>query len=387
LAYILLIAAFTGTAAAIDSAGIGRKRSSLPYKSNYDQRQMQNQEDDPFLGMLEDMLVEKSMSLSMPMETATPDMYAYLTYYSDFISCSDLVVTMPIISDVEFTLPALMDLTGSCHDLAVCIIDQESEGCKAVGGADAERTSARVIVGNDGVYECDDSTEAAGLNNEQVCNLISPNACLESSVLPGCFYRYITGSKLSSDMNSNCDEEVEAEDEDVDQYAYLTFNSDDKCTELAVAKPIKSDNEFTVPLLMDLTGTCDALAACVIDQNSPQCEAVGGADAELAANKVTVRSDGVYECDESNEAHNEETCNMISSTDCLESSVLPGCYFKYVTNAKLSDDMSSNCDEESGGPPVSPSSPSTTTPSPPSTGNTVVVAISWFAIGLTAFLL
>ena len=202
-----------------------------------------------------------------------------------------------------------MDLTGSCHDLAVCIIDQESEGCKAVGGADAERTSARVIVGNDGVYECDDSNEAAGLNNEQVCNLISPNACLESSVLPGCFYRYITGSKLSSDMNSNCDEEVEAEDEEVDEYAYLTFNSDDKCTELAVAKPIKSgkyhiyiyiycgllycvvtsypfshifhdsliaDNEFTVPLLMDLTGTCDALAACVIDQNSPQCEAVEG---------------------------------------------------------------------------------------------------------------
>ena len=84
---------------------------------------------------------------------------------------------------------------------------------------------------------------------------------------------------------------------------------------------------------MDLTGTCDALAACVIDQNSPQCEAVGGADAELAANKVTVRSDGVYECDESNEAHNEETCNLISPTDCLESSVLPGCYFKYVTNA------------------------------------------------------
>lgn len=142
--------------------------------------------------------------------------------------------------DVEFTLPALMDLTGSCHDLAVCIIDQESEGCKAVGGADAERTSARVIVGNDGVYECDDSNEAAGLNNEQVCNLISPNACLESSVLPGCFYRYITGSKLSSDMNSNCDEEVEEEDEEVDEYAYLTFNSDDKCTELAVAKPIKS---------------------------------------------------------------------------------------------------------------------------------------------------
>lgn len=95
---------------------------------------------------------------------------------------------------------------------------------------------------------------------------------------------------------------------------------------------------------MDLTGTCDALAACVIDQSSPQCEAVGGADAELAANKVTVRSDGVYECDESNEAHNEETCNLISPTDCLESSVLPGCYFKYVTNAKLSDDMSSNCE-------------------------------------------
>ena len=248
--------------------------------------------------------------------------------------------------DVEFTLPALMDLTGSCHDLAVCIIDQESEGCKAVGGADAERTSARVIVGNDGVYECDDSNEAAGLNNEQVCNLISPNACLESSVLPGCFYRYITGSKLSSDMNSNCDEEVEAEDEEVDEYAYLTFNSDDKCTELAVAKPIKSgkyhiyiyvvdccvpypfshifhdsliaDNEFTVPLLMDLTGTCDALAACVIDQSSPQCEAVGGADAELAANKVTVRSDGVYECDESNEAHNEETCNLIHQRIALK---------------------------------------------------------------------
>lgn len=132
---------------------------------------------------------------------------------------------------------------------------------------------------------------------------------------------------------------------------------------------------------MDLTGTCDALAACVIDQNSPQCEAVGGADAELAANKVTVRSDGVYECDESNEAHNEETCNLISPTDCLESSVLPGCYFKYVTNAKLSDDMSSNCDVVSTAPP------STTTPSPPSTGNTLVVAFSWLVIGLTAFLL
>lgn len=99
LAYTLLIAAFTGTAA---TAGIVRKRSSLPYKSNNDFRERRNQEDDPFLGMLEDLLVEKSMSLSMPMvTTATPDMYAYLTYYSDFISCSDLVVTMPIISGKE----------------------------------------------------------------------------------------------------------------------------------------------------------------------------------------------------------------------------------------------------------------------------------------------
>ena len=101
LAYTLLIAALAGTVAATDSAGIGRKRSSLPYKSNNDFRERRNEEDDPFLGMLEDLLVEKSMSLSMPMETATPDMYAYLTYYSDFISCSDLVVTMPIISGKE----------------------------------------------------------------------------------------------------------------------------------------------------------------------------------------------------------------------------------------------------------------------------------------------
>ena len=101
LAYTLLIAALAGTVAATDSAGIARKRSSLPYKSNNDFRERRNEEDDPFLGMLEDLLVEKSMSLSMPMETATPDMYAYLTYYSDFISCSDLVVTMPIISGKE----------------------------------------------------------------------------------------------------------------------------------------------------------------------------------------------------------------------------------------------------------------------------------------------
>ena len=63
----------------------------------------------------------------------------------------------------------------------------------------------------------------------------------------------------------------------------------------------------------------------------------------MVNNIVTVRDDGVYECDDSNEAHNEAKCELKKPTDCFASSALPGCYVRFVTSAKMDNALNSKC--------------------------------------------
>ena len=143
----------------------------------------------------------------------------------------------------------------------------------------------------------------------------------------------------------------------VDDYAYLTYSSDDKCTELSIALPVLSDVSFQMPMLMDaINPQCDALVSCFIDPDSRDCIEVGGTDIKMVNNVVTIKEDGVYECDDSNEANNEPKCELKKPTDCFASSALPGCFARYVTSAKMDDALNSNCgvtswtEEEADGP-------------------------------------
>jgi len=54
----------------------------------------------------------------------------------------------------------------------------------------------------------------------------------------------------------------------------------------------------------------------------------------MAELNVEVRNNGqdVYECDTSNTAVGEDTCDLKEPNSCFPSSILPGCYVRYVTS-------------------------------------------------------
>jgi len=127
---------------------------------------------------------------------------------------------------------------------------------------------------------------------------------------------------------------VSASEEDSDQIAYLTYYSDDQCRDLTLSKPVLNDVPFSIPILSEATQPCSELVTCAVDAASPQCAAVGGsADMETANLAIQIRNDGqeVFACDSSNEAVGEDTCSFEPPDACTASSILPGCYYRYVT--------------------------------------------------------
>ena len=127
---------------------------------------------------------------------------------------------------------------------------------------------------------------------------------------------------------------VSASEEDSDQIAYLIFYGDDQCQDLTLSMPVLNDVPFSIPLLSGATRPCSELVTCAVDAASPQCAAVGGsADMETANLAIQIRNDGqeVFACDSSNEAVGEDTCSFEPPDACTASSILPGCYYRYVT--------------------------------------------------------
>lgn len=352
---VLLLIGSDATAAEV----VNRKRSNLL------QHKSQQQHDEgytAYIGLAQEdndiinRQLQSSIPMSIPMDNdievnkvdTTIHKYAYYVVSSDD-KCEDLVLIKPYISGVEFEFPVLTDITdASCDALVACAIDQDSPQCAAVRGQDANMASVSIHVFDSGVHECDDSNPA---HNEETCNLLSPTDCNESSALPGCYFRWIGSDKVDDALNSKCEVVEEESEEDRKlffiffDYAYLTYSSDDKCTELSIALPIISDIPFQMPMLMDATSNspCDALVSCYIDPDSRDCIEVAGTDIDMVNNIVTVRYDGVYECDDSNEAHNEAKCELKKPTDCFASSALPGCYVRFVTSAKMDNALNSKC--------------------------------------------
>ena len=149
---------------------------------------------------------------------------------------------------------------------------------------------------------------------------------------------------------------VSASEEDSDQIAYLTYYSDDQCRDLTLSMPVLNDVPFSVPILREATQPCSELVTCVVDAASSQCAAVGGsADMEMANASIQIRNNGqeVWECDTSNEAVGEDTCDSKPPDACFASSVFPGCYVRWVTakRKELLFQAGESCEKEptSGG--------------------------------------
>ncbi len=138
------------------------------------------------------------------------------------------------------------------------------------------------------------------------------------------------------------------------EIAYLTYSSDNECKDLALAKPVLNNVTFSIPILSDATQPCSELVVCAVDASSPQCEAVGGsATMDMAQLSVEVRNNGqeVWECDTSNEAAGEDRCAYKAPKDCFASSILPGCYVRYVTAQRFQElvmEAVESCDKTVG---------------------------------------
>lgn len=124
------------------------------------------------------------------------------------------------------------------------------------------------------------------------------------------------------------------------EIAYITYSSDNECKDLAIAKPVLNNVTWSIPILSDATQPCSELVVCAVDAASPQCEAVGGsATMDMANVSIEIRNNGqeVWECDTSNAAAGEDTCAYKAPKDCFASSILPGCYVRYVTAQRFQE--------------------------------------------------
>lgn len=121
---------------------------------------------------------------------------AYGVFFSDD-KCTDAVGVVGRVSGTSFELPLVgypeadgSTSTLTCEDMMVCMLNPDGEACSAMKSGVAQLNLETRGENGEDMYLCDSSNEAIG---QKECEILSPDVCIESSLLLGCYWRAVSG--------------------------------------------------------------------------------------------------------------------------------------------------------------------------------------------------
>eukprot|EP01094_Clydonella_sp_ATCC50884_P003878 TRINITY_DN1298_c0_g1_i1.p2 TRINITY_DN1298_c0_g1~~TRINITY_DN1298_c0_g1_i1.p2 ORF type:complete len:169 (-),score=57.83 TRINITY_DN1298_c0_g1_i1:65-550(-) len=109
-------------------------------------------------------------------------------------------------------------------------------------------------------------------------------------------------------------------------YAYLTYWTDDRCTNFVSVRAITDQN---APVSTATGNSCAQEMHCLLNPSGPDCLAIANENRVIRANIV---STGVVD-----EIVDDLPADRISSSDCIKSFFYTNCYFSYNTQNQVED--------------------------------------------------
>lgn len=130
--------------------------------------------------------------------------FIYYVYYEDD-KCTEPASIWSSMAREAVTVDIVSNYTEySCAVRSACVIDPNSALCEALrDGPDHTATFVSITeldesTGEQVVADCDTSNVEVG---QDECSVISPRDCIASSLIPGCYLRFFSGSTLSKYPN------------------------------------------------------------------------------------------------------------------------------------------------------------------------------------------
>jgi hypothetical protein len=153
--------------------------------------------------------------------------------------------------------------------------------------------------------------------------------------------------KSNPDLLANSDP---ADLEAMKDFIYYVYYEDDKCTDPASIWSSMAGEAVTVDIVSNYTeNSCAVRSACVIDPESPLCEALrDGSDHTATFVSITALDEStgeqvvaesilpIFGASSPINKSNVETGPVISPRNCIASSLIPGCHLRFFTGSTLS---------------------------------------------------
>lgn len=293
--------------------------------------------------------------------------YLYVIYYEDD-GCNNIPTSIiGFVGDDDDLLYGGNSTTGLCATEGVCLIDSNSEQCQAL-----ERTvngTMTFSIDDTGlIFQCDET------NVDGECSFL--DSCYGSSAYPSCFFIVQVSSNIADDPNGLIQN---ADPVGVEEQGYLHFYSDDSCSQWEGSQGILNGETTYTSFEEDADITCRDAMACIFNPEGATCQGYDVPTSEYTVFSGTLGDDATL-C----ASGNSTECVVQDPTACMESPIVPQCYYKWSSAAAFlkeptnfipvgayaATDPQSPIDDNAGPDPTDQESAGATT-NPPVTGTSV----------------
>jgi len=228
-----------------------------------------------------------------------------------------------------------LDPEGRCAQETLCLVNPESPQCMTME-ITKNGTTTHSVNENGDVFQCDST------NEDGDCSFLEYNSCYSSSLFPSCQFYTTKSSVVLAEPNiiSNSDPQG------LEDQSYMIFYSDDACSEWAGLKGVTS-GEQTFPVKTDESVSCLDALACAFHPEGDKCKSLTTV-AEPTRMLTMVGDDGVTQM--CGDLEDPSTCEPVDASACVQSELLPSCYYRMASAGNfLSDPASFVVSSSAGG--------------------------------------
>eukprot|EP00934_Nitzschia_sp_Nitz4_P001841 Nitzschia sp. Nitz4//scaffold327_size20599//3154//4283//NITZ4_008634-RA/size20599-augustus-gene-0.3-mRNA-1//-1//CDS//3329547940//1841//frame0 len=259
-----------------------------------------------------------------PSVKAAYEPYSYTAYYDGSNECDGTIVMLNahVSGDDEYAQGAMDLETSKCSIESVCLVGIASSLCAEY--ATNISGVAHTAINRDGdIFQCDTTNEDV---DQDQCRYIK--GCGSSSLFPDCRFILMTTSDVFEDLDQI--RNVNAyEDEDLALTSYMTFYSDDECTEFEGTQGIVAGE--TELMTVSDSISCEASLACIFNPDGETCTNSGALTGENATIRTLPATANAILCTD----ETDESCAEVDAAVCTKSDVVPNCWYRLSTSYRL----------------------------------------------------
>ena len=217
-----------------------------------------------------------------------------------------------------------IDPEGRCAQEVLCLVNMKSDQCKAME-ITRNGTTTHSVDAQGQVFQCDST------NVDGDCSFLEVDSCYESSLFPSCQFYTTKYSVILEDPSIISNSDAQG----LEDSSYILFYSDDACTQWEGLKGVTT-GEHVFPLQTDVSVSCEDAIACAIHPQGDKCQSLE--KTETTTRILSRVQDGVAQMCETDD---DTTCAPIDSTMCMQSEIVPSCYYRMASAQVLLSDPAS----------------------------------------------